>query len=341
MKAMSGFIHGVNLGGWLSQCDHTRERYENFIHEEDIKKIAGWGLDHVRVPVDYDLVETKDGSRKEEGFVYIDRAVAWCRKYGLNMILDLHKTAGFSFDEGEKESGFFDDAAYQNRFYALWEEFAARYGGDSDMLAFELLNEVTDKAYMDKWNEIATECIKRIRKSCPDVKILVGGYYNNSVTAVPDIDVPHDDNIVYNFHCYDPLIFTHQGAGWISTMDTSFRISIDATVGELKEATRQQCNMEFVGGGDNDGKKLDESYFEKLFKDAIATAEKKDVYLYCGEYGVINLADPGEEIRWMELISNVFNRHGIGRAVWSYKEMDFGIVDSHLDSVRTKLLGLL
>ena len=340
MKTLSGFLHGVNLGGWLSQCNHTKDRYENFIREEDIKKIEGWGLDHIRVPVDYDLIETKEGERKEEGYVYLDRAVAWCRKYGLNMILDLHKTAGFSFDDGEQESGFFEDEKYQERFFKIWDDFAERYGGDSGMLAFELLNEVTDKAYCAKWNELAGKCIKRIRAKCPDIKILVGGYYNNSVIAVPDIDVPYDENIVYNFHCYEPLIFTHQGAAWIAGMDTEFRIGINATVGEMREATKTQCGMEFTGDLADD-KYIDENYFEKLFKDAIKTADEKDVYLYCGEYGVIEKSDPAEQLKWMQTISNVFNKHGIGRAVWSYKEMDFGIIDTRLDAVRSKLLGLL
>ena len=40
MKQFNGFMHGVNLGGWFSQCNHTAERYDNFIKEEDFKTIA-------------------------------------------------------------------------------------------------------------------------------------------------------------------------------------------------------------------------------------------------------------------------------------------------------------
>ena len=73
MKKWAGYERGMNLGGWFSQCDHTRERYETFITRADIERIAGWGLDHVRVPVDYNLVEEEDGTYKEEGFGYIQR----------------------------------------------------------------------------------------------------------------------------------------------------------------------------------------------------------------------------------------------------------------------------
>ena len=75
MANMNGFKHGVNLGGWLSQCVHTKEHYDTFITEDDIKVIKSWGLDHVRVPVDYDLVQNLDGSFKEDGFAYIQKAI--------------------------------------------------------------------------------------------------------------------------------------------------------------------------------------------------------------------------------------------------------------------------
>ena len=187
MTIWTGYTRGVNLGGWLSQCPHTRERYETFIGEEDIHRIRDWGLDHIRVPVDYELVEDAQGARREEGFAYIQRAIDWSRDCGLNMILDLHKTCGFSFDAGEHECGFFEDAALQERFYRLWEEFARRFGRYADTLSFELLNEVTEQRYCAAWNRIAAACIARIRAIAPTVKILVGGYWNNSIEALPDL----------------------------------------------------------------------------------------------------------------------------------------------------------
>ena len=109
-----GFSRGVNLGGWMSQCDYSQERLDGFIREEDLARIAGWGLDHVRLPVDYNVLETEDGSGyREEGFGRIRRVIAWCEKYGLNLVIDLHKTAGFSFDSGEMETGFFSSGDYQ------------------------------------------------------------------------------------------------------------------------------------------------------------------------------------------------------------------------------------
>ncbi len=342
MKRWKGYEHGINLGGWFSQCDHTKERYDGFIKESDIEKIGSWGLDHLRLPVDYNLVEDEEGNYSEEGFAYIEKVLSWCGKYGLNMVLDLHKTFGYSFDDGEQETGFFENEDYQERFYLLWEQFAKRYAGAGDAIAFELLNEVTKKEYCDIWNRISTCCIERIRAIAPDVKILVGGYYNNSIEALPDLLPPYDDNIVYNFHCYEPLIFTHQGAYWIPEMDRDFRMSVNDTYRGIKEKSDRNLPSTAVDldAFDQDAI-LDEGFFEALFGKAKAVAEERNVPLYCGEYGVINLADPADTLRWYQLIGNTFNKFGIGRAAWSYREMDFGLVDPHMSGVLDEVIKLL
>ena len=341
-KKLTGFMRGVNLGGWLSQCKPSKEHYDSFISEADIKRIKSWGLDHVRLPVDYELVQEKDGSFKESGFVYIQNAIDWCRAAGLNLILDLHKTMGYSFYDGAGEKGFFDDKSYQELFYSLWSEFVKRYGKYENMLCFELLNEVTKKEYSAEWNRIARTCIERIRQSAPTIRILVGSYWNNHVKAVRDLEPPFDENIVYNFHCYEPLIFTHQGAHWIPTMDTSFRMALNVPWKKYAEYTAANVDQEGDTFADCDPNDIpDASYFENLFADAIKVAEERNVELYCGEYGVIENAEPEEAVKWYRLINAVFEKHSIGRAAWSYKRMNFGIADERMNGVREELVKLL
>ena len=343
MKKWIGYERGINFGGWFSQCDHTVERYEKFIVKKDFETVAKWGLDHIRIPVDYELVESEDGNYKEDGFAYIQRAIDWCGEYGLNMILDLHKTAGYSFDVGEKEEGFFEKEEYQERFYRLWEEFAKRFGKYKNRLAFELLNEVTDKEVCETWNRIADNCIQRIRQIVPDIYILVGGYWNNSVAAVKDLALPQDEHIVYNFHCYDPLIFTHQGAPWVEGMPVDFRFRIaqsyQSYYEKLKEILPNQAitfpkmkNMEEDFG---------KEFFDIIFAEAVQVAEERNVTLYCGEYGVIDRAEPEDALKWYQKIHASFETYGIGRAAWSYREMDYGFVDEHFSSVLQEVLKCL
>jgi len=346
MKQFKGFMHGINLGGWFSQCNHSQERYDNFIKEEDFKTISSWGLDHVRLPIDYNLVENTEGLTIEKGYDRIQRAIEWCIKNNLNLILDLHKTAGFSFDKGEEENGFFDNLDYQERFYRLWENlarhFAKAFDNSKNEICFELLNEVTDQAYCKKWNEIARTCIARIRKIAPEIKILVGSYWNNSLASVKDLDEPFDENIVYNFHCYEPLVFTHQGAYWIEKMPEDFRFPLKSKFSEYARMTEEKCGQigtSFLAFSPD--ATVDVSYFETIFDEAVKIAEERKVLLYCGEYGVIEKVNNDDTLEWYRCISTVFNKHGIGRAAWSYKEMDFGLSDKRLDSVRGELLKYL
>ena len=342
MKIWAGHRKGINLGGWFSQCDHTDERYDNFITADDFARIREWGADHIRLPIDYELLEDRVGEPREAGYLRLEAAIENCRKNGLNLILDLHKTAGFSFDADEGETGFFDSEAYQERFYRLWERIAERFNMHGDMLAFELLNEVTEKEYCGEWNRISHECIRRIRTHAPEITILVGGYWHNSAAAVKDIAAPYDENIVFNFHCYEPLIFTHQGANWIPTMDPAFRIPVTASFGEFKAASERMLEGNCSGFEKfAPDALLSPAYFIEFFREAVEAAEKHGAALYCGEYGVIDRVDPAQALVWYQLIHAAFEYYGIGRAAWSYRQMDFGLSDARMDGVREELLKLL
>lgn len=341
MKKFEGFQKGVDLGGWLSQGSYDREHLESFITEPDFVKISSWGLDHVRLPVDYNIFETDEGEPKEDGIKLVDRALAWCEKYGLNMVLDVHKVYGYSFYSGYGEKGFFESEEYQERFYKLWARLAERYGKYPQRVAFELLNEVTDPSVSDKWNSIARKAIEVIRGYAPDTKILVGGYWNNSVDALKDLDAPYDDNIVYNFHCYEPMLFTHQGASWIDGMPADLKIDYPGSIRachekavELKLAPPIDSSKLPEGG-------YDSSFFENRFAGAIQLCEERGVALYCGEYGVIDRAAPEVALAWFKDIHAAFEKFGIGRAAWNYKQMDFGLSDDRMKGVIDELVKYL
>ena len=82
-------------------------------------------------------------------------------------------------------------------------------------------------------------------------------------------------------------------------------------------------------------------FFDKAFASAIRAAEKNNTCLYCGEYGVIDRATPEDTVQWYRTIHATFEKYGISRSAWSYKQMDFGLSDSRLDGVRDQLIPLL
>ena len=196
MKRWIGYEHGINLGGWLSQCPPSVEHYDHFIQKEDFAKISQWnGVDHVRIPISYELLTDRDGNWKREGFERLHTITEWCQEYHFNLIIDLHKCRGYSFDPDEQETGLFEREDYRQQFLALWEEIAKQFA-NNEHIAFELLNEIVEEKNKDNWNALALKCIQRIRKRT-GYKDSGRQLLNNSMATVKDLLLPPDENILY------------------------------------------------------------------------------------------------------------------------------------------------
>lgn len=342
MNSFKGFQRGVNLGGWISQFkDYDVGHFESFITEKDIADIASLGFDHVRVPVDYNVLEDEEGNEIPSGFGYLEYCRQWCEKNGLNMLIDLHECYGYSFDPLKKDMDrrrFFYDDALQGRFLRLWERIAKRFACYPDQVAFEPLNEVVLFEVRNAWNDVLRQYIKLIRSIAPESYIVVGGVFYNSVMTVKYLDVPVDDRIVYNFHCYEPTVFTHQGAYWQENMPLDFRIGYPKSVEEYRKLHEEiYCDRDsaiFMDGLSGMGP----GFFERIFEPALEKARRDGVAIYCGEYGVIDKADNQSKIQWLEDINCAFEKYKIGRALWNYKEKDFGLVDSSFESIRQRFI---
>ena len=342
MRELKGYKHGVNLGGWLSQSDYEKEHLENFITEEDIARIAGWGLDHVRLPFDYNVILDENNAVCADAFRYLDRCVGWCEKHGLNIILDLHKTPGYSFDKGECESGFFESVEYQDIFAAIWSELAKHYADKSDHVAFELLNEITEIKHATAWNGIAARTIREIHSHAPDMHILIGGILQNSIFGLTLLDKPCNDKIVFNFHYYDPIVFTHQKAPWVDNMRDDCEINYPDKKSVYREMTLKYVSRELAEKFDDfGGDEVNVSFMEWQMSVAVEVAEKMNVPIYCGEYGVIDRVPDDRLMRWYKDVSSVFNKYGIGRAAWTYREKDIGITDACRSGIINEIVKCL
>lgn len=337
MKEWIGYSRGINLGGWLSQCPYQQAHYDSFITEKDIEMIASWGLDHVRLPVDYEVIEEPGNTEAYAGFKHIDNCIRWCADNGLNLIIDLHKTPGFSFDSVAANS-LFDDPALQLRFLHLWKAISSRYASYKDTVAFELLNEIVEKD-SSRWNALARRTVAEIRKYAPETKIVVGGIQWNSVHTLGLLDQPYDENIVYTFHFYEPFLFTHQRAAWVEQMpksrmeypgDLETYRSTSAAIGAFGSG----LHAEGISG-------MGPAYMTSLIRNAIDVAAERNVYLYCGEYGVIEQAPAQSVVNWYRDVHDIFEQYKIGRAAWTYKQMDFGISDRYDSSITPEIISYL
>ena len=221
----AGFRRGMGIGGWLTNYKrfhvlpeawrHTitvgdLEHFESYITEDDIRRIASWGMDHIRLGFDQIVLESSPGIWREPVFRKIEEFLDWCGKYHLHVVLNLHKAIGNYCDISEPVS-LLEDEALQKRFIALWLELERRWH-QRDSVAFELLNEVRDVP-PELWNNLALRTIEAIRKVNPGRRIIVGSTCWNAprtLSALPRFD---DPAIACAFHFCEPFEFTHQQGG--------------------------------------------------------------------------------------------------------------------------------
>lgn len=342
-KVMEKYQAGVNLGGWISQYrtfDH--EHFKSFITEKDIRQIASWGMDHIRLPIDYPVLEDDAQPKvyKENGFVYIDSCIEWCKKYGLNIILDLHKAAGYSFGTLETNS-LFDDQAMMDRFIGLWKTIATRYSSEGDNVILELLNEVVEPS-SDRWNKLAHETVAAIREIDEDRDIILGGNQYNSINMLKEIELVKDDpHIVYTFHFYLPFLFTHQKASWTPVVrDYNQEVQYPGKCPNLQEFLDKNPKYrdEYEPFADL---QMDKELIIRDVKPALDFIGQTRESVYCGEYGVIDHAPLQSRINWHRDFIDVLKQLEIGRACWSYKQMNFGLVDKNGNIISEELVKII
>lgn len=338
---MISLRRGINLGGFLSQCSHEALHYKSFITKEDMASIRKMGFDHVRLPVDYEVFETEEGVRKEEGFRLVHEVIGWCEAQGLPVILDLHKAYGYDFnDAGNSEKNrLFTDEYVQERFLRLWESLAQEFSSSGD-IAFELLNEVVEDENADAWNDLIKRTVQVIRNCSGDAWIIYGGIQWNSAGTIRYLEKPADDRILFTFHFYEPLVFTHQWAHWMPVMKEIGEVHYPDSYDSYKEKSRI-LGTQGQSVLDRHYDEMNISYLRDMVNVAVDAAREKGAPLYVGEFGVIDQAPPEDTLRWFRDVMTIFSEEKIGCALWTYKNMDFGINEEHYDGIRNELLQLL
>jgi aryl-phospho-beta-D-glucosidase BglC (GH1 family) len=331
---------GINIGGYLSQCSHNKEHYQSFIGEEDIRQIGEWGFDHIRLPIDYNVLETEDGIAKPEGYGYVSNVVSWCQKHNLDVVLDIHKAYGYDFNNADDEgkNNLFTNEGLIQRFEKLWVNIAMEYGKYSNV-AFELLNEVVEEKNADLWNKLIKRAVSVIREITKETPIIYGGIQWNSAGTLKYLEHPEGDNIIFTFHFYEPMVFTHQKAYWVENLNNEMEIVYPDS---MEKYRAQSIALGYQGGAISTTKSetMGTGFLREMIEEAVMAAKKAGVSLYCGEFGVIDQAPIESTLKWFEDVDQVFREYDIGCAVWTYKEKDFGLIDSHYDSIREDLISL-
>jgi endoglucanase len=187
-----------------------------FLTEADIAFIRQCGANVVRLALNYRHFERDDEPFRyvESGFVRLERALEWCARHDLYVILDLHAVQGWQStdwhcDNASGHSVFWEHPHFQDRFVALWEEFARRYKGNATIAGYDVMNEplshTLSQPHWDAINRVYRRVVGAIRAIDPDHIIFLEGDVFGS--RGDGLEAPFADNLAYEGHSYSPTGF--------------------------------------------------------------------------------------------------------------------------------------
>jgi len=313
--AAPGFMRGVNISHWLSQNHAGRPYGADWFSEEDVAWIAAQGFDHIRYPVDGRLWLKPDGTLDAERMKPLTKALAWTQAKGLGAILDMHFLPGADFNNDVRDTRVFEDEALMAKVADFWGRVARAYADHGPYLRFELLNEAVARQN-DQLNTFHRVMLAAVRESNPTRVVYVGSNRWNGFSTINDLKVPADPNVAVTLHFYEPMVFTHQRAGWVEFKPTMPVVPFPGKVPDLTGhvpaggwAMNSSLRELTVG-------QIDEA-FAKVAVWAAEHAKGREIHL--GEFGVYQQADDASKLRWLEAVRQACARHGFGWAVWDYQ----------------------
>jgi endoglucanase len=313
---LPGFMRGINLGNCFDAP--SEGAWGTHITERHFEMAAAAGFDHVRLPVRFTTNQRSEASApftiKDDFWKRIDWALDQALSRKLSVILDVHH-----FEEIHK-----DPNANKERLYALWRQIATRYASRPPQVAFEVLNEPNGELKPELVNEIMARSLAIIRETNPDRIVMIEPYFWASAEHLASLTVPaNDPNVVGQFHMYQPILFTHQGAEWMEpwyrTMGVVFPGPPTTPIKPVAAAETQDWVMQFFAMYNNEPAATNPSgpvtvyaHFDLAAKWVKQTGHR----IYLGEFGAIRGADEQSRQNYVWLVRTEAERRGMGWAYW-------------------------
>ncbi|HJZ39273.1 MAG TPA: cellulase family glycosylhydrolase [Bacteroidales bacterium] len=321
---------GFNLLDYFSPSP-GRNAEANKTTEDDLRWMADWGFDFVRIPMAYPRYLTIDRSKQitKDDFYNIDtkivdeveKLVYMAHRQGLHVSINLHRAPGYCINAGFFEPfNLWKDKEAQDAFNYHWGMWAKRFKNvPREKISFDLLNE---PAYREDMNDqfskssalpgelyrsVAKGAADAIREANPDHLIIAdGNNVGNDVT--PEL---FDLDMGQSCRGYYPHYISHYQASWV-----------------WKDPSQAPAP---VWPGTIDGKYFSRANLEEYYKPWIE-AVSKGVGVHCGECGCWRKTPHDIFLGWFGDVIDILTKNDIGYALWNFRG-DFGILDSGREDV--------
>lgn len=315
-QSQAPYSRGVNLTGWFQAGSSGQIQFSKFT-KKDISNIKSLGCDVIRLPINIHSMTSGSPSYTLDPlfFSFLDSVVNWCEQAQIYLILDNH-----SYDpSGSTSSGI---ASILEK---VWSQMAIHYKDKSEYILYEVLNEPNGISTSD-WGAIQNQAINAIRAHDTRHTIIVGGSGYNTYTELNNLPVYSDTNLLYTFHFYDPFLFTHQGATWVTpSMEPLSGVPFPfcgACMPVLPTSLKGSWLETSYNNYPTQGKV---SYIQSLIDIAVEFRDTRHVNIFCGEYGVY-IPNSGTLDRnyWYKAVREYLEEKNIPWTIWDYKD-GFGL----------------
>jgi len=319
--------HGINASAWFAQVydkrGYTKEHFDTWTTVEDIALIKAMGFDHVRLSVNPEpMFNTREPNKIPRDYLdSLDAAVKMILDHGLAVEIDLHP-------ESDLKTRLAKENTFVEQFADFWRTLAAHYSSwDADRVFFEVMNE---PEFSDpyRWLGVQTRLAAAIRQGAPAHTIIAAGAHWSDDDDLVFGEPLHDPNVIYNFHFYEPHIFTHQGATWGSYYWhwlSGLKYPSDEKSAErvAAQVPNEVDRLAVIRYGHEH---WNAARIEAEMEQAAAWARRRGVPLTCNEFGVFrDFADPQDRAAWLHDVRVAMEKNGIGWTMWDYSG-NFGAV---------------
>ena len=315
---------GTNISHWLSQSSTRGRERRSWFTRDDMTRIADWGFDHVRLPVDEAELWTDGGTRLAESFELLGIAVEWAAAAGLRVIVDLHDLRTHHANAPETPALFAEEAA-RATFLRRWLDLSEFLrSASTDLVAYELLNE---PAAPDpgSWNATWRAVYDEIRDREPERTVVLGSNDASRCRSFPDLDPPDDRALLLTFHYYDPMFITHYTAKWWRE-GGSYSGPIRYPGRPIPDSQHIAIERLRDEGLEHENRSVDRDVMAADVSVAREVADRHGMVAYCGAFGCYDQTPDDIREAWYRDIGSVFCELDIPWANRDYRG-SFGLVD--------------
>lgn len=306
---------GMNISNWLEADWQSNWPTPNGYSKQSLVLMQEAGIQSLRLPVQFfqvvDTLPPFTVNLNHPVFERIDSVITWANDLGMNVIIDNHHGWNLTNAHWRNKLGAFSH---------LWAVLAQKYSYlDPNRYTFELLNEPTLFFEGDSLAVMFRDAIDSIRQYTTAHTIIVSPHFGGSALMLPQMPLYADTNLIYTWHTYDPLDFTHQGLTW---------------------------NTPFFPAGNpfpNADTTVLETWMYNGWQNVSTWVAQTGLPIMLGEFGVSNYADPTSTCHWMTYVGLKLRDLNIPWFYWDW-QWDFSLfysntigADSIVPCLRTAL----